>query len=267
MLLLIDAGNTRIKWALVNRASPEGGELGHWYASGVVGNDDVVLLAHVWDGHLVSRVLISNVAGEILRDQFKQILMQTCGAVTLEWFASVPALAGLRNGYRNPSQLGCDRFASAIGARALFPNQSLIVVNCGTATTIDAITADGLFVGGLIVPGLRLMAASLAQNTAQLPSLTQSLTLELFDNLCSDVLADNTEDAIGHGCAAAQAGAIERAFAAHVRSGGAVVCVLTGGAASTIAPALSMASSRVENLVLIGLHAVAMLKRKQEVSC
>jgi type III pantothenate kinase len=80
------------------------------------------------------------------------------------------------------------------------------VANCGTATTIDAVTADGVFLGGMILPGLGLMASSLARNTAQLPQIAQ-------DGKLPDGFADNTDDAILSGILAAQSGAIEHACA------------------------------------------------------
>lgn len=249
MLLLVDAGNTRIKWAVVDASLQESDDLARWSASGSVGHDDLASLAREWTGWAISRALVSNVAGIELHDKLQQVLLQACGPVAVEWFASVPALAGVRNGYRHPMQLGCDRFASAIGAHTLFPSQSLIVATCGTATTIDAVTADGLFMGGMILPGLGLMATSLANNTAQLPCVAQSSALKLF--------ADNTEDAIISGCLAAQVGAIEYAVAVHSQHGP-VKCVLAGGAASLIGPVLPVEHKHVENLVLIGLHAVAM---------
>jgi type III pantothenate kinase len=171
--------------------------------------------------------------------------------VPIEWFVSLPSLAGVRNGYRQPQQLGSDRFASAIGAHALFPDRTLIIATCGTATTIDAVTADGVFTGGMILPGLNLMASSLARNTAQLPEVLQhSERLAPF--------ADNTEEAIISGCIAAQVGAIERAFA-YVRLGAdeSAQCIVSGGAAASIASHLAIPYTPVDNLVLIGLQAVA----------
>ena len=250
MLLLVDAGNTRIKWALTDSAA-----LGKWVASGSVARSDVLQLTDAWRGAGIVRVLLSNVAGSSLRDELQHAVLRALGLkpVPLEWFASVPQRAGVRNGYRDPAQLGCDRFAAAIGAHALFPAQALIVATCGTATTVDAVSADGVFLGGMILPGLSLMAASLARNTAQLPQVAgQRHALDA-------PFADNTDDAIISGCIAAQAGAIERAWAAHVRLAGtdAVRCILAGGAADAIAPHLSLACERVDNLVLVGLHAAA----------
>lgn len=238
MLLLVDAGNTRIKWALVER----GALPGQWTASGAVANADLNHLPEAWQGADIERVIVSNVAGQRLRDQLQLMLPP----VEVTWFASVPELAGMRNSYRNPSQLGCDRFAAAFGARALAPGQALVVATCGTATTIDAVSADGVFIGGMILPGLGLMAASLATNTAQLPQVAAT-------SAPPPVFADNTSDAIRSGCLSAQAGAIERASRLH----GGALCLISGGAAPHIAPVLSIAHRLVDNIVLVGLHAAA----------
>ena len=239
MLLLIDAGNTRIKWALVAADSPLGG----WLASGAVTHAQIDTLATQWETLAINEVLLSNVAGSVIGTRLRAML-----PVVPRDFAPLPQLAGLTNGYRAPSQLGCDRFAAAIGARALTPDQAVIVANCGTATTIDAITADGVFLGGMILPGLGLMASSLARNTAQLPQIAS-------DTMLPAGFADNTDDAILSGCLAAQAGAIERA----VRMHGASTCVLSGGAAPRIAPALALPVPLhlVDNIVMLGLQASA----------
>lgn len=235
MLLLVDAGNTRIKWALVEPGAP----LGQWSTSGAVANADLNHLPQAWHGARIERVVVSNVAGQRLRDQLQLMLPPA----TVTWFAAAPELAGLRNSYRNPSQLGCDRFAAALGARALAPGLALVVATCGTATTIDAVSADGVFLGGMILPGLGLMAASLAHNTAQLPQVEAGSAPPAF--------ADNTIDAIRSGCLSAQAGAIERASRLH----GGALCLISGGAAPHIAPALSIAHRLIDNIVLVGLHA------------
>lgn len=257
MLLLIDAGNTRVKWALLpTGALRQANALGCWSASGSIPRAQVRQLADAWRNLKIARVILSNVAGPAMRDELEQTLLGALGMtpVPLEWFASVAELGGVRNSYRNPAQLGCDRFASVIGAHALFPDQPLIVATCGTATTVDAVTADGVFLGGMILPGLGLMAASLAKNTAQLPQVAENLVV-------SEPFADNTDAAIVSGCIAAQAGAIEKAVTAHTLrqkpAGGMVQCVVSGGAADMIAPHLSVPNKKVDNLVLIGLQAIA----------
>jgi len=241
MLLLIDAGNTRIKWALATLDAPPG----EWTLADAVSHAGLDAAASAWRAAGVTQAIVSNVAGPAVRERIARALPE--GAM-VEWFASTEQRAGLRNGYRNPAQLGCDRFAAAIGARALAPGQDLIVATCGTATTVDAVTADGRFIGGLILPGLALMAGSLARNTAQLPQVTPGAG---SGNIAPPVFGDNTDDAIVSGVLSAQAGAIERACAAH----GAGACIVSGGAAPYIAPLLKFGHRVVDNIVLVGLHA------------
>ena len=243
MLLLIDAGNTRIKWALVAPDAPLGG----WLARGAVAHAQLDTLGAQWAPLAITEALLSNVAGAAIAARLRAML-----PVAPRDFVSLPQLAGVSNGYRNPAQLGCDRFAAAIGARALAPDQAVIVANCGTATTIDAITAEGVFLGGMILPGLGLMASSLARNTAQLPQIADMAPLPAG-------FADNTDDAILSGCLAAQTGAIERA----VRMHGAQACLLSGGAAPRIAPALALPFQLVDNIVMLGLQTAARANRAQ----
>lgn len=254
MLLLVDAGNTRIKWALVDRALAHPVP-GTWHAAGSVARAQAGELEKIWSSLRIGRVLLSNVAGAGTRDELERAVRHALGSrpVAIEWFASTAECGGVRNRYREPAQLGCDRFAAAIGAHALFPVRPLVVATCGTATTIDAVSADGDFIGGMILPGLGLMASSLARNTAQLPQVAlQASALQPF--------ADNTDAAIVSGCLAAQAGAIERAVAAqaHRYPEATVACILAGGAADLVASHLSIAHERVDNLVLIGLQTVAL---------
>ena len=256
MLLLIDAGNTRIKWALAAAEADAAQMSAGWLQSGAVARADWAQLPGIWRaaGSAVRRVLVSNVAGAALRDQllasFAQLHTDAGAAPQIEWLVSQAQLGGVRNGYRQPAQLGCDRFASAIGAHALFPAEALVVATCGTATTIDAIAPDGHFIGGMILPGLGLMATSLALNTAQLPQVSEvALSAALF--------ADNTEQAIVSGCIAAQVGAIERAVQRHRQAHAGVRCILAGGAADYLTVHLEVPHERLDNLVLIGLHVLA----------
>ncbi|MFT5963181.1 MAG: type III pantothenate kinase [Burkholderiaceae bacterium] len=243
MLLLIDAGNTRIKWALVDPQQPA-----VWQVSGAVPHAGLADLAATWQHRGVTGAVVANVAGAALRSQLEALLHEVLG-VTPHWFVSRAECAGLRNGYRDPAQLGCDRFAAMIGARARYPAQALLVVSCGTATTIDAVSAAGDFIGGMILPGFEMMLTALARNTAQLPQVTQDAAMPAL-------FADQTDAAILSGCLAAQTGAIERALAAHVGAR----CILSGGAGARIATALSVPAVLIDHLVLHGLqvaHSVA----------
>lgn len=283
MLLLIDAGNTRIKWAWVRQANAGADDYGRWTQSGAVSRADWAQLLPQWqavpDIGALRRVLVSNVAGIALREQLQDLLVSLLATASpgaavpgIEWLASQAALGGLTNGYRQPSQLGCDRFAAAIAAHALFPGEALLVATCGTATTIDAIDPDGRFIGGMILPGWGLMTNALSSNTAQLPQITgadaviaaiDAATAAHAGTKVQLPFADNTQQAIVDGCIAAQVGAIELALQRHRQAFGNVRCLLAGGAGNYLSPYLAPAHERFDNLVLIGLQVLAAAGRLQ----
>lgn len=258
MLLLIDAGNTQIKWAVLNPAQQT--PLGEWMQTGSLSHQELIDLdndlnksALPWDQLSVQRAIVSNVAGHALRDLLTAAFQQK--NIIVEWLVPAIEKAGIRNQYRNPTQLGSDRFAAAIAAHALFPGQALIIATCGTALTIDAVTADGDFIGGMIAPGLKLMAQSLANNTAQLPAIAKNNHGEKAAHFAGD-----TEAAIVSGCLAAQAGAIEyavREFVADKHIVPTPLCIVSGGAAQYIIPSLTIPHKSIDNLVLIGLQVIA----------
>jgi type III pantothenate kinase len=245
MLLLVDAGNTRIKWAI---AAPDAAP-GDWTTHGAVPHAELDRLQAAWAGQGLTRAIVANVAGHAMQAQLTALLAPLLPAAP-HWFTSRAELGGLRNRYRNPAQLGSDRFAAALGARCLAPGKALVVATCGTATTVDAVTAGGEFLGGMILPGLGLMLGALARGTAQLPQVAPG---ERYT--APSVFADHTSDAILSGCLAAQAGAIERACAALPAD----LCIVSGGAAASVAPLLSVPHWMLDNIVLVGLHAAAPL--------
>jgi type III pantothenate kinase len=245
MLLLVDAGNTRIKWAI----APADAAPGDWTAHGAVPHAELDRLQAAWAGHGLTRAVVSNVAGHAMQAQLTALLAPLLPAAP-HWFTARGELNGLRNRYRDPAQLGSDRFAAALGARCLAPGKALVVATCGTATTVDAVTAAGDFLGGMILPGLGLMLGALARGTAQLPQVAPG---ERY--AAPPVFADHTSDAILSGCLAAQAGAIERACAALPAD----LCIVSGGAAASVAPLLSVPHWMLDNIVLVGLHAAAPL--------
>ncbi len=256
MLLLIDAGNTRIKWATVNAVQARPAGLAQWAQTGSLSHEEFMNAkaggAEPWCKLPVQRVVVSNVAGKQIQDALARSFQDKNYMV--DWFASKAELGGITNLYRDSTQLGCDRFASAIAAHALFPDQALIIATCGTATTIDAVTAEGHFIGGMITPGLKLMAQSLAQNTAQLPKVADYTSATAH-------FANHTEAAIVSGCLAAQAGAIEHAAQEWVTQlntpSDNLLCIVSGGAAQYIMPSLRVRHQFVDNLVLIGLQVVS----------
>lgn len=249
-LLLIDAGNTRIKWAMADRSmQPETGMI--WRRMDSVPHPELPALETDWQADAVQDIWISNVAGPAVRARLEQLCARVFPQASCHWLTSQAELAGLRNAYRQPAQLGVDRFVSAIGAHALFPQQDLIVATCGTATTVDAVSAAGTFSGGMILPGLQLMAGSLARNTAQLPQVAGHTGM-------TQIFADNTDDAIVSGCIHAQTGAITLACESWTQqTGKPVLCLISGGAAPYLVPHLTVRHQHIPNLVLTGLLVVA----------
>jgi type III pantothenate kinase len=184
-------------------------------------------------------MLGANVAGAAVAGRLEGLL--AARGLTAEWILPREEGFGVRNSYLEPGRLGADRWAALVGARALHQGPALVVTS-GTATTADVLDGRGVFLGGVILPGLDLMRASLARDTAQLP----------FAEGRFDVTPKHTADAIVTGCLHAQVGAIERMFrlvAAEVDS----VCLLNGGAAAALAPRLECPVRVVDNLVLEGL--------------
>lgn len=117
---------------------------------------------------------------------------------------------GLQIKYKNPTEVGSDRVANAIGAAHLFPNQNIIIADLGTATTFEAITAKGEFLGGTILPGLQMQMRALNENTSNLPPV------RIIKPLCA--LGQSTAANIQSGLYFGQKGAIKEMLAEFTRS-------------------------------------------------
>jgi type III pantothenate kinase len=162
---------------------------------------------------------------------------------------------GLKVKYRNPHEVGADRIAGAIGAMLRRPASNIIVVDCGTATTFDVVTAGGDYLGGAILPGVGISVETLAGRTAKLPTveITRPTT----------VLGRSTIESIQSGVYHGHAGAIRRlvdeltreVFGAEPRS-----VIGTGGFARLL-EAEGLFDEFVPELVLLGLKHAEELNR------
>ena len=156
-----------------------------------------------------------------------------------------------------PSSLGSDRWCGMIGARAAYPGENLLIATFGTATTLEALLADGTFTGGLIAPGWSLMMHSLGTHTAQLPTLDAAAARSALGSTRS-LFANDTRTALSAGCLLAQAGLIERAWQdLRAQWQADVRLVLGGGGANEVAGALNVPHTRHDSLVLAGLALIA----------
>lgn len=249
--LLIDVGNTFLKWSLHRREPSAAESADTFVVGGRVLIDEIHGLTDEFRAHEPPALtVISNVAGTRVRNPLLRALevwpAYHAAGGPVHWIASREDQCGVTNGYRNPAQLGTDRWAALIGARALKPEAPVLVVVCGTATTIDLLSPEGRFMGGNILPGMGLMLRSLHTNTAALPDADG----EYLNH------PTQTVDAITSGCQHAQAGTIERLFRRHRAEYGDLTCIISGGAGKTVAPRLAIPYRYHENLVLEGLHRI-----------
>ncbi|GAB2181266.1 type III pantothenate kinase [Denitratisoma sp. agr-D3] len=232
MRLCLDCGNTRIKWGLHDGRQ--------WLAHGAVASTEPEHLDEALaDLPPPDLVVGCNVAGPAVAAAI------TARFPAIQWNTAQSAQAGVSNGYETPERLGADRWAALIGARHLHHGASL-VVNAGTATTIDLLDADGRFLGGLILPGLDLMARALATHTAQLPANPGHYA----------EVPRNTEDAITAGTLHATLGALSRMAERLAQCGHPPICLLAGGAAPRLLPHVSLPLRHEPLLVLHGLSRV-----------
>lgn len=245
--LVIDAGNTAVKWAVGDR------DLRHFMGVGIAAHGAIdgldQRLAAAWHGQRVSSVYATSVASEAVMRAIDQA-SGDCFGVAVTWFDSQRHFEGhgvsrgvaLINGYREPEQLGADRWHALIAGCALHPSESLVIASAGTATTVDCVRsapdAAAVFVGGVIAPGVRLMRQSLAQGTARLPLAEAGAVVSVH--------ATETAGAIASGVHFAQVGLIEtvaRSFATELEQAGkpAPHLLLTGGGAQALVAPLTHA--------------------------
>jgi type III pantothenate kinase len=249
--LLIDIGNTRIKWARLEQgtvqpqsASPHA----DWTAQTFI---DRVGRASVD----AQRVLVSNVAGPRMAQVIRAGLAQA-GHVEPEFVTSTATAGGVRNAYSQPAQLGVDRWLAIIGAHAL-ERGPVCVVSVGTALTIDVVDANGRHLGGVIVPGPDLMVSTLLQNTSDIAQRAEQGTTS------DGFFADNTLGAIQQGAEHAAAALVERAVTAmRQQLKETPKLLLTGGASARLEKSLALPRRLIPDLVLQGLAVLASQSRR-----
>ena len=248
-ILAVDAGNSRIKWGL--REDQE------WLMLGATNHAEIDSLAENWKTlPAPHKIIVSNVTGEKSHAYLQKLF--SIWPAHSEWVKAKPTECGVSNGYDDPSQLGADRWAALIAAWDL-RHTACLVVNAGTAMTVDGLNDKGEFLGGVIVPGFQVMRQALAQSTAAI-----SLRLVAQDKMPVasaeefKAFPTNSADAAHNGCMQALAGAVERMWEQlQHHSADNPYCILSGGDAFALQPFLSMPVQVREHLVLDGLIKIA----------
>jgi type III pantothenate kinase len=247
MILLIDVGNTRLKWA--------------WHdGAGLSEQQAVVHRNHASEQWTVplfgptqeaSRVLVCNVAGPAMAKSLTE-LSQRKFSLDPEFITANRNFGQLTNGYLDPELLGADRWLAVIGAWTRL-HSALCIIDAGTAVKVDAVDGAGRHQGGLIVPGIHMMRDALFRGTTDI-----ARAAELSTASTSGVLANNTIGAVGRGAVFALAGMADHAIDLIVKDTGIEPALLiTGGDAELISSSLHRHGEIIPDLVLQGLSAIA----------
>lgn len=236
MNLLVDIGNSRLKWGIEQAGSIRLGAAVDYRQADIHGE-----LRSVWRSLAVPRKLaIASVAAPGMAAEIAEWARSLWPALELVVPQAATEAFGVSNAYAQPEKLGIDRWLALLAAHRFYPGFSCIA-DCGTAITVDVIDADGRHLGGLISPGLLSMKKALAADTAALKFDPQHRM---------PGLADTTADAIDSGTLLAAAGLIETVLR---RQDEPCQLILSGGDAEPIAGQLRQAAIIDADLVLKGL--------------
>jgi type III pantothenate kinase len=244
MQLVVDVGNTRIKWAEV-----EDGRLSK-RASAVHRDSQEQALAKLAAAlpKGLERAFVSNVAGDEIARELERLLRKR-SRITPQFVAVRAEQFGVRCAYADPSRLGVDRWIAVLAAHHLATGAAC-VIDAGTAATFDAVDAQGRHLGGLIMPGRRLLAAALDRSTSNVRATVASA--EMPRGL--DLLGKSTDAAVGNGAMLALAGALDRAVdAVETSLEERATVYLTGGDAEALRGWLETEVELRADLVLEGL--------------
>ena len=241
MKLLVDIGNSALKWTLRENGTQGPGRSLPYPRDGVR-----ALLDGAWGG-LSTRpdaVYVASVAGAEVEEGVRAFVRERWGLDT-GFVQTRSSQCGVQNAYADPAQMGVDRWLAIIAAWARV-HAACCVVNCGTALTVDGVDADGRHVGGAIIPGIQLMQSALAYGTARIP--------ETQDGRIPDHPGRSTEECVRLGTVIAAAAFVDRM--AHVLSeslGREMRGIISGGAAGQVRAHLSTKFEYDPELVLNGL--------------
>lgn len=240
MKLLIDIGNSRMKWGEMH----DGKLVGVNYCNS---RDLSGLPTLIHKTEKPEAIYIASVASNEVTAKLKNQLSAHWG-ITAQELESRQSCCGVQNGYRQPAQIGIDRWAAMISAFHLFGGP-LCVVDCGSAMTVDVLDSAGDHLGGLIVPGLQMQQRQLMQGTAGIRDSEGAIVDEPWGR--------DTTTCIHHGAIEAMSGLVERCAKRLSRQlSDKVAIVITGGDAATIIPQLTLDAQFEELLVLQGMALV-----------
>lgn len=272
MKCYVDAGNSRIKW----RVGPQGdvhsldwAQAEEWAAR--------LMGTVAAEGGVLKRVVVAAVAPPARCALIKSQLAAALPDVSVQWLRSRARCCGVRLGYPDPGQFGVDRFCALVAARARHPDQAVLVINAGTAVTMDYMNASGVHAGGMIMPSMYAMEVGL---TALAPNLgpffaddrvsgtggvkkKASKTAEPDNSGEVGYLAVDTHSALVLGARWMMAAAVNQMAAALMEDAStpAFRILIGGGGGDDLQSMLGMPAMHVPDLVLEGIVLAARQQR------
>jgi type III pantothenate kinase len=254
--LLIDAGNTSIKWSLLDN-----GELSNMQRRAYSDISPIRVLEELLETQCKTSGVDTIIMVSVLGDKHLQVVKELASRLSLNFIHAKPAiqLAGVINAYKEHHKLGADRLVAMIAAHHLNKGQASIIVDSGTATTIDAVDAQGQHLGGVILSGLDLCSSSLLENTKMLATFNEGKN-EIEEN----VFSTDTKQAIASGSLFGLAGAIESIctkmegkIKQKLKEEVIINKFICGGSATKLQPYLSAEFQHNEDLIMQGLKVIS----------
>ncbi len=243
MILLVDMGNSSIKWAILDN-----NQLSRQQR---IAYDNNSLKKAWFDLPVPSQIFISNVAG-IGKGAFIKHWIKIHWGLQANFVKSNRYQFGVKNAYYNPEQLGVDRWLALLAARRL-EKGTVCVVDCGTAITLDVLSANGNHQGGLIIPGLTSMQNALLSNTDLLAYINKNVQPQQKEQA---FLGRDTHSCISSGSLYAVIGLIEYLKNIYEKQGIPLKMILTGGNVVALEPFLQKPYRYIPDLVLQGLQTI-----------
>jgi type III pantothenate kinase len=232
MNLVVDYGNTAAKVGIFNQH-----ELKHEYTFLNV-DELTTFLSSV----KAENGILSSVSQEI------EALQQAMTHIPIQFVLNHQLPLPIKNDYATPETLGVDRLAGVCGAKSMFPHDPCLVIDCGTCVTYDFVTADKIFLGGMIAPGLRMRLKAMHAFTARLP--------EVEINPHVDLTGKSTETCLQSGAFNGMLAEIEGIISRYQGQYPQVRVILCGGDTHFFENKLKGAIFAVQNLVLRGLNSI-----------
>lgn len=236
MILLLDRGNSRLKWALASQEN--------WDSGAVDDVSDIPVVI------TPQRALVSSVAGEVVTEKLCDYIQQKW-SLTPELVTVRAEACGVTNCYTDCSQMGVDRWLAVIAAHALYP-QGALVIDVGTALTVDTVDVSGHMLGGAIFPGPGLLLSSLRHGAADI----DIADMKLFE--IDSGIEDSTDKAVAAGIGQGFVGVVDRLLSVYRnRLPDDAAVLVTGGWAEPVMANSNQAMILESDLVLKGLAVIA----------